>query len=352
MTRSLTRLQALLLGIAVVLGLGLLAVGLFAVGNQQWLWGRSFHLLVGFDTIHGVEVGTRVRVLGRYAGEVTAIALPSRPGEQVVLTLKIDEKLRPLVRSDASARIVAEGMVGGKVIEIDPGTSDAEVVADGQLIASRKSNDVTDVLLGVHSTVAEANRTLREIRDGKGTIGKLLRDPQAYDELVRFFRDGQRTIQSLKQNSDAIKRMPLVRSYVRDVYEELIRPDCSRNRWWFREEDLFERGHAVLTAGGRARLDAIAPKINGLKHKGSEVVIASFADPHSDADFSRNLTQKQSETVAEYLKSKHEVHKMGWFSWPRRVVALGMGNQPTPVQESEPLPARRVEVVVFVPQHR
>src|SRR5207249_4495821 len=113
-TRSLTRWQAVLLGVAVLAGLGLGSVGLFAIGSRQWLWSDSFHLRAGFRNIGGVEAGTRVRVLGREAGEVERIALPDSPSGDIVLHLRLDGRLRKLVRADARAQIVAEGMVGGK----------------------------------------------------------------------------------------------------------------------------------------------------------------------------------------------------------------------------------------------
>ncbi|MGE3806529.1 MAG: MlaD family protein, partial [Gemmataceae bacterium] len=350
MTRSLTRFQAALLGMTMLIAFGLLVVGVFVIGSRQWLWSDTFHLKAGFRQIRGVEPGTRVRVLGREAGEVETVELPATPSGDILLTFRLDAKVRHLIRGDASAQIVAEGMVGGRVVEIHPGSDEGDPVADGTMIASRPSMDVSDVLTGVGRTVAEANVALRDIRDGQGSIGKLLKEPEAYDRMVQLFDDGQRAVKSLRQNSDAIKALPIVRGYVRDAFKELVRPDCARNRRWFTEGDLFEPGHAVLTSQGKTRLDAIAPWVNGLKHDGSEVVVASFAGDSRDGDLARALTQKQAEAVTEYLTSQHSVQKMGWFSWSRRVIPLGLGSDPSPVEEKPALPAPRIEVIVFVPQ--
>src|SRR5258708_4914985 len=43
-SRSLTRLQAVLLGAAVLAGLVLATSGLFAVGSRQWFWSDAFHV--------------------------------------------------------------------------------------------------------------------------------------------------------------------------------------------------------------------------------------------------------------------------------------------------------------------
>jgi len=60
------------------------------------------------------------------------------------------------------------------------------------------------------------------------------------------------------------------------------------------------------------------------------------------------LTRQQSEAVCEYLKGNHAIQKMGWFR-SRKVTALGQGTSPPPAPERSPLPASRVEVIVFVP---
>ena len=93
-----------------------------------------------------------------------------------------------------------------------------------------------------------------------------------------------------------------------------------------------------------------APWLAGLKHKGSEVVIATYADPRkTDAAVARILTRQQSEAVLDYLTKQHAVQKMGWFT-SRKVTALGCGTNPPPLPQKDPVPPARVEVVVFVPQ--
>jgi phospholipid/cholesterol/gamma-HCH transport system substrate-binding protein len=202
---------------------------------------------------------------------------------------------------------------------------------------------LTDVL-------GEVKSTLAEIREGQGTVSKLLKDPQAYSQLIAALQQSKETLESFKQDADAIKRLPVVRSYVEDKEALLVRPNCERNRQWFAERDLFEPGRAVLTADGRRRLDELAPWLAGLKHKGSEIVVVTYSDPLApNANVASTLTRQQSDAVCNYLKGQHAVQKMGWFS-SRKVTPLGLGTSPPPVAEKEQLPSARVEVLVFVPQ--
>ena len=343
MNQSLSRKQSILLGFAMLVLLASAVLGLTAIGSRQWAWGQVFHVRAGFLDIRGIEVGTRVRVQGIEAGEVDSIQPPRQPGEEVMVRLRIDGRMRSLLRGDASVRIVSEGMIGGKVLEIDPGSAQAAPIEEDGQLRAQQAAELGDVL-------AEMKETLRGIRQSEGTIGKLLTDPAGFTSAVKALEQGRETLHSVQQTSDALKKFPLVRNYVEDSLELLIRPQAERNRRWFAEADLFEPGRAVLTGPGRERLDQLAPWLAGLKHKNSDIVVASYADPATTpAALAQSLTRHQSEAVCTYLREQHAVQKMGWFT-ARKVTPLGCGINPAPVAETEKLPPARVEVLVFVPQ--
>jgi phospholipid/cholesterol/gamma-HCH transport system substrate-binding protein len=387
--RSLSRLQAVVLALVVLVGLGLGTLGLFAVGSRHWL-ADALHVRAGFPAVAGIEVGTRVHVQGLDAGEVEAIEVPAAPGEDVILRLRVAGRFRPLLRANAVAEIVNDSLLGGKIVRIVPGATAAPAAAEGALLASRSRPELTEELaqavarldqtlrqvqgavddlrqgkgsLGklfqddrlyndLAATVAEVKGAIRDVRQGEGTLGKLVKSNDAYTEAVKSLQEMRRMVTSVKQNADAIKALPVVRSYVVDANKELIRPDCRRHRQWFASRALFEPERAVLTPAGRHALDSVAAWMNGLKAEGSEVVIAAFADPRNNADFAQELTRKQSEVVASYLKANHHVQRMGFWWWSNRPVrAIGCGVNPPPVPETEQLPPARVELLVFVPQN-
>jgi outer membrane protein OmpA-like peptidoglycan-associated protein len=164
-----------------------------------------------------------------------------------------------------------------------------------------------------------------------------------YAEALTSIQDMRRMVASVKQNADAIKSLPVVRSYVVDAQKELVRPDCKRTRKWYAEHQLFEPGRAVLTSAGREKLDEAAAWLNEQKDAGSEVVVAAFADPKQPADFAQTLTEKQSQVVVDYLRNQHRVQRTGFWWWSNRnVKALGLGANPSPMPESEALPSARI----------
>lgn len=337
MSRSLSRGQAIVLAMVVCLGLGLGGVGLFAVGSQQWLWSPTFHIQVGFPNVRGVEEGTRVRVQGKDVGEVVAVQLPDEPGKDVMLKLRLGSQFRGRIRTDATAQILSEGMLGGRVVEIDPGRA-ATPVADGAVIASRPTVELAEVM-------NQVGTVLQSLDKEKGKVGELFQNSN------QLLRQGQDTMASIQDLTEGVKRAPVIRNYVEDPPGLLYRPNCERSRRVFAAADLFEPGRAVLTGEGRQRLDELTAWLNGLtRHEGAEVVVAAFADPHGpDPAQAKMLTRQQSEAVCAHLKENGAIYKR-FGLMARKVTPLGLGAHPSPVQEPEPLPPARIEVLVFVPQ--
>jgi phospholipid/cholesterol/gamma-HCH transport system substrate-binding protein len=333
----------------------------------------QYHHLVGADA--------RVQIAAEnlLAGKVVRV-LPGAPDANPVAE---DGELAALIQPDLLDGIAqATGKLNSLLSEVDAalqafrkqeGTSGSITRELSQ--ATKKLNAVLaradDALAGVErgegtlgklvkndelyheltETLAQAKGALSDVRGGEGTLGKLVKNNEAYTEALSSLQDMRRMVASVKQNSDAIKNLPVVRGYVIDPHKILVRPECKRERRWFDARELFEPGKAVLTAQGRRQLDAGAEWLNAQKDEGSEVVIATFTAPGQDPDYAQTLTQKQSEAVVEYLKGQHRVQRTGWWWFSNREVrAVGCGANPSPVPETETLPASRVELIVFAPQ--
>jgi phospholipid/cholesterol/gamma-HCH transport system substrate-binding protein len=350
-SRSLSRWQAVVLGLIVLSALVLGVVGLFAVGSRGWYSADALTLQAGFEQIGGVEVGTRVRLQGMDAGEIVAIQPPAEPGGAVVLQMRLKGEYRKLIRTDAKVRIVGEGLVGGKVVEVvpqkpKPGEKPAPGAENGTVLASQPTVEAGDLM-----------EKFAAAMEGEGTLGMVLKDPRLYMATLAAVEQIKSTSASVQENSDRVQDSWVMHALGKTPRELLVRPDCQRDRRILTETELFVPGEATLTAQGKAALDSIAPWLNGMKHPGSEVVIVSYADSKAgrSAEVAKTTTAKQSEAAARYLRDQHGVHRMRWVTLGdlvgvRKVIPLGMGLNGPPEPEPKPLPPARVEVVVFVPQ--
>jgi len=353
---------------AAVLAIG--AFGVREVARRQWRGQPTFHVRAQFQSVGGVEAGHRVRFQGIDAGVVQSVAPPSKPGEPVELLLRIDERLRPLVRVDTVARIVSEGMIGARVVELKPGAVDAPAVAEGGLIESEAPLDLADLTRQAGESLREFNQTAQtarealeqaaaiaaDVREGKGSLGKLVRDDSVYDNLVALTRRGEKSVAAMEDDLMALKQTwPLSRYFDKRAYLErdraLYHPGARKISRSFASEDLFEPGGALLTALGKTRLDEAAKWFQGAKQAQTEVVVAAFADPNLDPELAEALTQEQADAVRAYLVDHHGINSNGWFRAKRKVAAVGFGGRsPLLVDESENAPAPRVEIFLFTPQ--
>lgn len=366
--------RALINAVVAVAVLGLGGIGTVEVAKRHWQWQETFRVEVAFPTIAGLESGAQVQVQGMNAGVVEAITPPSEPGAPVTLALRLDSRLRPLVRSDAVVRIASQGVVGAKVVEIRPGAPDAPPLADGQPLHAEPPRELADLLddaseaLARFDAVADAaeaglgeiNAIAATIRRGEGSLGKLVRDDEAYNRLIALSERGEETLQDFEENMAAVKGVwPISRYFTKrgftDADRVLYRPNSEREARVLSASDLFEPGRAALTEPGRRRLDEIAEWFQSLKRpRNTEIVVAAFTDGRDtqDEQLAQVLTQEQAEAVRAYLMNRHKIHSNGWFRAARTVAAVGFGTRTpdVPGARSPQGPANRIEIVLFTPQ--
>ena len=152
-----------LVGAFVIGGLLLFAVGLFLIGDRRLLFTDNFEVEAGFGRVTGVEVGTSVRLQGLPAGEVIDITLPSAPGDQFLVRMRIREDLRRLIRTDSVAGILTDGLLGAAFIQISGGSDTAPEVADGGVLVGRDAVEVADL-------IEEGRETFRVVANEFGTL--------------------------------------------------------------------------------------------------------------------------------------------------------------------------------------
>lgn len=243
-------------GAFVVLGLLLFAVGLFLIGDRRMLFSDTFEVYAEFSRIAGLENGANVRVAGMNAGEVNAIHLPASPSAKFRVRLRVREDLRQLIRLDSVASIQNDGLVGNKFVQVESGTDGSPPVPEGGTIQSREPFDlahmfqrvdetidlvtttIRDVKAGVDealgaisatatdaqalvadigaeltSVTSSANRVAADVqalvagvREGRGSVGKLMTDDAFYERLKAIAGEAERTVGNLREASESAKR--------------------------------------------------------------------------------------------------------------------------------------------------
>jgi phospholipid/cholesterol/gamma-HCH transport system substrate-binding protein len=407
MSQSLTRRQASILGLVVLLALALGSYGIARIADKQGLWANTAEVSVGFPEAHDITQGTPVRIRGVDAGQVIAVDYPDTdgPSAEVIVRMSIQSKYASRLFADASASVHSSGVFGSKVISIHPGNPVNGPLASGRLRGNKPFNmdeavaelrdtakevkglameaketasEVKKLAGDVKATSTEARGLIKDVREGDGTLAKLVKDDDLYRDLKDiaadaktlvkrtdkavgtvenemanlkgFVSDGRDTLRSVKQGTDAVSRLPIIRGYVEDSAALLVRPAHHRDRMTYNTADLFLPNTAILSDTGRHHLGAVVSWLRGVRNDKADLVVASFcdpADPEQTAASAQELTKKQSEVVIEFLKA-NGVHKLGWTT-RRKMTPLGMGTSASPVIEKESLPLSNLQVILFSP---
>jgi len=381
LSHTLSRKQAFVLGLVVVLAVALGGVGLARIAGKQGLWAETVELTAGFPEVHDIAPGTPVRIRGVDAGEVVAVEYPDHdgPGAAVTVRMKLNARYAGRIYSDATAQVHGSGMLGNKVVSVNPGTPERGPLPGGRLHGV-KPVDMDEMVADARKTAeeiralaAETKGLVKEIHDSNGTLMKLVKDDDLHRDvkalvaktdhaidgledqvggLKSFVQDGRETLRSVRQGTDALGKMPIVRSYVENSTELLVRPNHEVKAWYFEPSTVFHSDRRTeLTDHGRIALNDIANEMKANKNKNADIVVVAFCDP---ADRSQTpasateLTKKQAESVVGHLKAC-DVHKLGTFS-RRKLTPLGMGMNPSPIVETVPQPPALVELLMFTPR--
>ena len=99
-------------GLFLIVGLLLFAVGLFMIGDRRKLFSKDFEVIAEFKELGGLQNGANVKVGGMDAGEVIDIEVPPQPQSKFRVKMRVVEKLHPVVRTDSVGDHSDRGSLG------------------------------------------------------------------------------------------------------------------------------------------------------------------------------------------------------------------------------------------------
>lgn len=196
------------LGIFVTVSVTLFIVGIYLIGKRQQLFSNTFQVSGIFKDISGLQIGNNVRFSGINVGIIDNI-------EQITdTTVKVDmlinEDSRKFMKKNAKAIIGSDGLMGNKLILITPGAAGKPELADNDVIATTQPISMDDILVKIKvASDNAANITdnisviTQNIRDGKGTVGKLFMDSTLAENVDQALINIKQGAGGFKQNMTA-----------------------------------------------------------------------------------------------------------------------------------------------------
>jgi phospholipid/cholesterol/gamma-HCH transport system substrate-binding protein len=277
-------------GLFFAIGVVLIWVTLEALRGNSINRKHGYTVVAGFSTLKELKTGDEVRMAGVKIGNVDLTRLANGRAEAVLRILPETH-----IAKDSIAMIAMAGLIGTNYISIDLGHPENGTVPEvGGELTTRAVPDLNQIMsdlggLGqdlkgalanisqafgsgadgksgllskldrlvsensekINNTMANIEDVTAKIRNGQGTLGKLVNDPAAYDQLLatvneikgaaaeaRTFitntqglidqvKSGKGTLGTLVYDEEAGNNIKLITKNLRDLSEKLNNPNSS-----------------------------------------------------------------------------------------------------------------------------
>ncbi len=184
---------------AVVIG----AVLIFTLTGEKGFSWQRYTLKTRFPNVAGLASGSPVRVAGVEVGSVTNIEFAD---SQVDVTFQLKDTVRSRVTDQSIASLGSVSLLGESAVDITP-SAGTPVPEYGYVKSGRSKGSVADVSEQATTAIENITLLLQDIRDGRGTVGKLMTDEQLYDDLRQFTGTANAITESLQKGRGTLGKL-------------------------------------------------------------------------------------------------------------------------------------------------
>jgi phospholipid/cholesterol/gamma-HCH transport system substrate-binding protein len=206
-------------GLFVLVGLSVLAAGIFYVTGAGTI-GPKYRLVTYLPEASLLSGGAPVRLDGVEVGNVESIRLAPRiPGKarekirNVEVVMRVGKKYEDDILTDSAASLVTEGLLGNRYVNITRGVTGVplkdmqEVPGHEEKAMAQVVERSADVLANLQALSEEIQDMLHGIKQGKGTIGKLLTDEQAYNHLNNILSKSDAMVTNVQAGQGSLGKL-------------------------------------------------------------------------------------------------------------------------------------------------
>jgi phospholipid/cholesterol/gamma-HCH transport system substrate-binding protein len=191
-------------GIISLIALAIAVTVIFLISGQGGFFWQRYRLKTRFDNVAGLKSGAPVRVAGVEVGSVTDVAFS---GADVVITFEVSKEMRTRITDQSTAAIGSVSLLGESALDVTPSTGGTPLAEDAFVPSRRTPGQLADVAEGATKALEQATGLLREIRAGKGTVGKLFTDDALYRDVEGFVSAAEAVAQNLKAGRGTLGRL-------------------------------------------------------------------------------------------------------------------------------------------------
>jgi phospholipid/cholesterol/gamma-HCH transport system substrate-binding protein len=200
------------LGALVLITSLIFTFGIFKISGTGGWTGNKITIYADFSDVKGLLIGNNVRYSGITIGDVDDIQIISDTIVRVVMSL--EENSKKYLKSNISADIATNGLVGNMLVNLSPGKGSAPAIKDGDFVMIKQTVEISEMLTTLSSAndkIDEISTTLLEITTkiniGNGTVSQLINDSQIASNLKLTTKNLHLTTEQLKASSESVNSL-------------------------------------------------------------------------------------------------------------------------------------------------
>jgi phospholipid/cholesterol/gamma-HCH transport system substrate-binding protein len=206
-------------GLFVLVGLSVIATGIFWVTGAGSI-GPKYRLITYLPDVSGLANGAPVRLDGVEIGNVETIKIAPRTGNlaqdkvrNIQVIMRVGQKYQEYILTDSVVTLVTEGLLGNEYVEVTRGFTGTvlkdgeEVHGSGGLALKEVMARGSDTLQNLQSLSDSVQEMINGVKEGKGTLGKLITNEEAYNHLNSILAKGDTMLANIQAGQGTIGKL-------------------------------------------------------------------------------------------------------------------------------------------------
>ncbi len=202
-TRSLAWSE-LRIGVLTIVAIAIASLLIFSItGSRGFFWQR-YPLKTRFTDVAGLTTGSPVRVAGVEVGEVKTVALS---GDGVEVGFEVNKEVRGRITDQSVATLGSVSLLGQAAVDIKPASAGTPIPENGYVPSAKAKGSIADVSESAQGGIDEITGLVKDIRAGRGTVGKLVTDDRLYAELQQFVASANDVTNTIKSGRGSLGKL-------------------------------------------------------------------------------------------------------------------------------------------------
>ena len=202
-TRSLAWSE-LKIGIVSLIALAIASVLIFMVSGTGGFFWQRYSIKTVFSDISGLKEGAPVRVAGVEVGSVKKMDFV---GDKVEVTMEVSKEQMSRITDRSSASLGSVSLLGEAAIDVTANSQGTPIPEWGYVRSGPPPGSLSTAAEAATRSLETTNTLLEEVRQGRGTLGKLVTDDALYRQLNDFVASAEAVTRGINAGRGTLGRL-------------------------------------------------------------------------------------------------------------------------------------------------